>query len=86
MRHVLALGPDSFSIATAVVAILDALDARGRTPRHGATGDPDTTDPPRETGAVSRALRRAAAVDAVRVRAAFAAPATPAAPAAPEVR
>jgi hypothetical protein len=83
----LGFRPDRAKALAAAVAILDAVDAERRTPRHGAMADPDTTDLLREIGAVSRALRTPEAVAAVRARAAHAAPlAGPVTPATPEVR
>ncbi|MGW2489180.1 MAB_1171c family putative transporter [Streptomyces sp. NPDC001606] len=68
-----ALGhpPDRARALAAAAAVLDALEARGRAPRaSGPAEEPDTTSLLREIGAVSRALRRPAEIEAVRRRAA----------------
>ncbi|MEU3981621.1 MAB_1171c family putative transporter [Streptomyces sp. NPDC026672] len=64
--------PEPWARALAsAVAVLDAVEARGRTPEppEGATG-PDTTNLLQEIGAVSRALRHPDEIAAVRARAA----------------
>ncbi|MFF4396658.1 MAB_1171c family putative transporter [Streptomyces sp. NPDC001480] len=68
----LALGhpPDRARALAAAVVVLDAVEARGRTPEPSEPAEfPDTTSLLKEIGAVSRALRHPGALEAVRVRA-----------------
>ncbi|MEV6839878.1 MAB_1171c family putative transporter [Streptomyces sp. NPDC051133] len=65
----LALGhpPERARALAAAVAVLDAVEARARTPEPPGTGEgPDTTRLLQEIGAVSRALRRPDDIEAVR--------------------
>ncbi|MFF3335500.1 MAB_1171c family putative transporter [Streptomyces sp. NPDC002888] len=66
-------GPKRAKALAAAVAILDAVDAGGRTADGDESGHPDPTELLREIGAVSRALRRPEVINAVRARAAAAA-------------
>ncbi|MFH0518933.1 MAB_1171c family putative transporter [Streptomyces sp. M41] len=66
----LGFTPDRAKALAAAMAILDAVDARGEAPERDGAGEPDTTDLLREIGAVSRALRCADEMRAVRARAA----------------
>ncbi|MFF4830237.1 DUF6545 domain-containing protein [Streptomyces sp. NPDC001315] len=85
----LALGfpPERARALAAAVAILDAVDGtRDRPSGDDTADDTDTTDLLQEIGAVSRALRRPDAVEAVRTRAAARAGAAGPSLPAPEVR
>ncbi|MET9381464.1 MAB_1171c family putative transporter [Streptomyces sp. NPDC002928] len=85
----LALGfpPERARALAAAVAILDAADnTRGRSAGDDTADGTDTTDLLQEIGAVSRALRRPDAIDAVRTRAAARAGAAGPSLPAPEVR
>ncbi|WP_107119832.1 MAB_1171c family putative transporter [Streptomyces regalis] len=67
----LALGftPSRAKALAAAVTIQDAVHRRSRAPDSGnTTGGPDTTDLLQEIGAVSRALRHPADIEAVRAR------------------
>ncbi|MET8946201.1 MAB_1171c family putative transporter [Streptomyces sp. NPDC004542] len=70
--------PDRARALAAAVVVLDAVEARGHTPEPAdPAGSPDTTNLLQEIGAVSRALRRPDAVEAVRAHAAAPAESVP---------
>ncbi|GHG91503.1 DUF6545 domain-containing protein [Streptomyces lanatus] len=66
----LGLPPDRAKALAGAVAVLDAVDARDAAREGDGTGDTDTTDLLRDIGAMSRALRDAEDIRAVRERAA----------------
>ncbi|MFJ3302103.1 MAB_1171c family putative transporter [Streptomyces sp. NPDC086549] len=70
--------PERANALAAAVGILDAIEARSRTPEPPETAvGPDTTNLLREIGAVSRALRHPDDIEAVRTRAAAPAESVP---------
>ncbi|MET8243106.1 DUF6545 domain-containing protein [Streptomyces sp. NPDC005202] len=73
----LGCAPDVAKALAAAVAVLDAVDARNRSPEGDGTSDRDTTVLLREIGAVSRALRLPGLIEAVHVRAAAPAESVP---------
>ncbi|MFI5688326.1 MAB_1171c family putative transporter [Streptomyces sp. NPDC051636] len=71
--------PDRARALAAAVVVLDAVEARDRTPEPPeAAGSPDTTNLLQEIGAVSRALRHPEAIEAVRAHAGAPAESVPA--------